>query len=166
MHCRNVTALVLLCLPFLACSSTASDPQKSTEPKIQSTTSASAGGVAITDEMIGRSRGAMQLSGLSSDASYGYSQKSPIKIGGGFDSGSDRTYQFLNALRGPHGEALTYSRIGTCCEFKTPNSPFGGVGLLEVYEVRYAGAAEGRRLYFNWYDSAEPLVPAGLSAAK
>jgi hypothetical protein len=122
--------------------------------------------VAITDELIGRSRGSMPLSGRSSDTSYGYSEKSPIKIGGGFDSGSDRTYRFLNALRGPHGEELTYSRIGTCCEFKTPNSPFDGVGLLEVYEVRYQGAAEERRLYFNWYDEAELLVPVGLSVAK
>jgi hypothetical protein len=108
----------------------------------------------ITEEMIGRSRGAMQLSRAATDPQYGYSERSPVKVGGGFGTGSDRTYQFLNALRGPNGEAVTYDRIGTCCAFKTANSPFDGTGLLEVYEIAGPGVAPPRRLYFNWLTKA------------
>ncbi len=115
----------------------------------------------ITDEMIGRSRGTMHLSRTTADKNYGYSENAPVAVGGGFGTGSDRTYQFLNALRGPNGESLSYTRVGTCCPFKSPKSPFGGEALLEVYEITYSGA-KPRRLYFNWYDEGEVLVPVGL----
>jgi hypothetical protein len=114
--------------------------------------------------MIGRGRGAMKLGRSATDAEYGYSERLPIKVGGGFGSGSERTYQYLNALRGPAGEAVRYDRIGTCCPFKSPSSPFDGEALLEVYAVAIAGGAP-KRLYFNWYDEGEVLVPVGFSAA-
>ena len=147
---------------FLSCAST----PKPTEPKILSNTTSSADGVAISDEMIGRRRGAMELSQAASDPQYGYSELSPIKIGGGFGDGSDRTYKYLNALRGPNGEAIRYERVGTCCPFKSPKSPFGGEALLEVYEIAGPGAEPPKRLYFNWYDESAVLVPVGLSASK
>ena len=70
----------------------------------------------------------------------------------------------MNALRGPAGESIKYDRIGTCCPFKSPISPFDGEALLEVYEVSISGGPP-KRLYFNWYDSGELFVPVGFSAA-
>ena len=44
-----------------------------------------------------------------------------------------------------------YVRIGTCCKFKTDNSPLGS-GLLDQYEVSYDGLVEPVILYLNMYD--------------
>jgi len=153
----GVATLLLLC-----CSSA----PKPAQPAVLSNSSGTAGGVAITDEMIGRSRGAMKLSTAASDPQYGYSERLPVMIGGGFGEGSDRTYKYLNALRGPNGEAVAYDRVGTCCPFKSPHSPFGGEALLEVYEITIRGSEGSKRLYFNWYDDGPVLVPVGLSAVK
>jgi len=147
---------------LLSACSTTSSPK--TPEILSTTTSTNPEGVAITDEMIGRGKGAMKLSRSATDAEYGYSDHSPVKVGGGFGSGSERTYQYLNALRGPAGEPVKYDRIGTCCPFKSPNSPFDGEALLEVYAVAISGGSP-KRLYFNWYDEGDLLVPVGLSAA-
>ena len=119
----------------------------------------------ITDEMIGRKYPPMLLTIIAEDPKYAFSQRSPVMVGGGFGEGGHNTYRFLNALRGPNGEVVHYARIGTCCKFRTPNSPFGESALLEVYEITYAGE-KPKRLYFNWYDSGEPMIPVGLSAEK
>jgi len=107
----------------------------------------------------------MLLEATAKDEKYGYSEKMPILVGGGFGKGSGSTYKFLNALLGPKSEVVHYTRIGTCCSFKTKNSPFGDEGLLEVYEIRFEGGT-AKRLYFNWYDSGTPMIPLGLTARK
>jgi hypothetical protein len=142
-----------------ACSTATTQP-----PPAVSTTRTGQSGTVITADMIGRSRGAMALSRRASDAAYAYSEAVPVKIGGGFDGGADRTYQYLNSLRGPNGEAVRYDRVGTCCPFETPSSPFGE-GLLEVFTLTYSGLDQPKRLYFNWYEEGEVLVPLGLTAA-
>ncbi len=118
----------------------------------------------VSEEKIGRQFPALLLKVKATNAKYGVSQEAAVKVGGGFDEGSHRVYGFLNALTGPHGEPVHYTRIGTCCGFKTPNSPFGGEGLLEVYEVTFEGGTQPLRLYFDWYDSEDLLIPVGLSA--
>jgi hypothetical protein len=158
-------SLVVSAAGFLSCGTTQTQKPSDVPAPVLSSTSASAGGMIVTDEMIGRSRGEMRLSKRATATDYGYAEKSPVRVGGGFGSGSERTYQFLNALRGPGGEHVTYSRIGTCCPFKSPNSPFDGEGLLEMYEINYPGASAPRRLYFDWYDEAEVLIPLGLTSA-
>jgi len=154
-------AAASIALLFSACSTA---PKQKSPEILSTTTSTTPSGRVITDEMIGRSKGTMKLSRPATDSDYGYSEKSPVKVGGGFGSGSERTYQFLNALRGPAGESIKYDRIGTCCPFKSPNSPFDGEALLEVYEVSIGGGTP-KRLYFNWYDGGDLFVPFGFSAA-
>lgn len=146
---------------FLSCASA----PKNVQPTVLSRSSSTAGGVAITDEMIGRRRGEMQLSQASIDPSYAFSEHAPVLIGGGFDSGSDRTYKYLNALRSPNGEPIKYDRVGTCCPFKSANSPFGDEALLEVYQLTIPGIGK-KRIYFNWYENGDPLIPIGLAAAR
>ncbi len=164
MNDRLFVTLVAVSVSVLvqACSST----PKQTEPKTLSNTTATSGGIVISDEMIGRPRGVMHLSQVSKDPAYGYTEGLPVMVGGGFGTGSDRTYKYLNTLRGPNGQPIKYNRVGTCCSFKTPNSPFGdGQGLLEVYQITVPGTESPKRLYFNWYDEGAVLVPVGLSAA-
>jgi hypothetical protein len=136
------------------------------QPQVETVSSSRVTGEShpISDEMIGRPKGTMLLSQTAANASYGYSQHSPVMIGGGFGSGSERTYKFLNSLRGPNGETITYDRVGTCCPFKSKNSPFGDEALLEVYEIVAPGFQQPKRLYFNWYDEGVALIPMGLSA--
>jgi hypothetical protein len=116
--------------------------------------------------MIGSQYPPMAIKGQAKDSGYGYSEKLAIRLGGGFSEGSKNTYRFLNALLGPQGQKVHYERVGTCCGFKTANSPFGDSALLEVWEISYEGAKRPSRLYFNWYDEGEVLVPVGLTAAK
>lgn len=154
---------------FLAACTTTPTPKPAAEPPaeiLSSTTATGPDGMVITDEMMGRRSGEMSLTRTAGGESYGWSQMAPVKVGGGFDSGAERTYKFLNTLRGPNGEDVHYDRVGTCCPFTSPNSPFeGGGALLEVYEVSYKGMAGKRRLYFDWYDEAEMMIPKGLTAA-
>ena len=99
-----------------------------------------------------------------SNSSFGYSQSNPILVGGeNLSDGPLRQRQYLENLTGPRGERIFYKRLGSCCEFETDNSPFGG-GLLDRYEITYAGLKEPIILFFNMYDppQEEVLVPEGL----
>jgi hypothetical protein len=108
----------------------------------------------------------MKLSHASTNPNYAFSEHTPVLIGGGFESGADRTYKYLNSLRGPNGQTIHYARVGTCCPFKSANSPFGGEALLEVYQLSIPGVGAPKRLYFNWYETGDVLVPVGLSTTR
>jgi hypothetical protein len=161
-HLIKFSGAVATYVLLASCSSTT----KNAQPAVLSSTSSSAGGAVITDEMIGRRRGEMKLSQSSTDPLYAFSERAPVLIGGGFASGSDRTYKYLNSLRSSNGELVKYDRIGTCCPFKSPNSPFGGEALLEVYQLSIPGVGAPKRLYFNWYETGDVLIPVGLSATQ
>src|SRR4051794_36005978 len=63
------------------------------------------------------------------EGAYGFSRENPIHVGGG--PAGQRA--FLEALRGPDGQPLAWRRLGSCCEFETPNGLMG-LGLLDLYE--------------------------------
>ena len=147
-------AAALSMLLVTSCSSSAK------QPDVLSTTRSS-----VPEEAIGHQFGVASLSQSATDAAYGYSEKSPVLVGGGFENGGRNTYRFLNALLGPNGQIVHYDRVGTCCPFKTPNSPFEGEGILEIYQITFDGGKPAR-LYFNWYDSGDVLIPKGLTARK
>ncbi|MES2486510.1 MAG: 2-dehydro-3-deoxyphosphooctonate aldolase [Bacteroidota bacterium] len=90
---------------------------------------------------------------------YGYSEKNPIKVGG-VNSGPANERAYLNRLTGPNGEAVTYVRKGSCCQFETPNSSWGG--MLDVYIVTIAGDPVKKELYINMYDKDELHAPKGF----
>jgi len=159
MHYRFAITLFLLALGLTPLAAYAQESQKTPLITSSSTTS-------ISEEMIGAKHGHMVLGKNASIDTYGYKPESPVPVGGGFSKGSKNTYRFLNALLGPDGQEVHYTRVGTCCEFKTSNSPFGDSALLEVYEITFEGAKKPSRLYFNWYDPGEVLIPVGLTAVK
>lgn len=97
----------------------------------------------------------------SSDKTYGYTEKNPIMVGGN-NEGPKNERRFLNALTGPNGEEIEYLRIGSCCNFRTRNSSFGGGGLLDMYNINYEGLKDDLVLYINMYDSDTLKVPVGL----
>lgn len=97
---------------------------------------------------------------LLTDATYGYTEKNPIKVGGG-ENGPLNEREYLNALTGPNGEKVVYERGGSCCTFRTKNSPFGA-GMLDIYKVTYEGKNDTVNLYLNMYDKSKLKAPAGF----
>ncbi len=89
--------------------------------------------------------------------SYGLVPENPVRVGGG--PAGERAY--LGALRSPRGEPVVSRRLGSCCEFETPNG-FNGMGLLDMFEVTYDGLDAPVRLYLDMYDAEEVRAPAGF----
>ena len=95
---------------------------------------------------------------------YGLSQNDPILVGGeNLQQGPVYERAYLDKLTGPDGEKVSYTRVGSCCQFKTPHGMLGG-GMLDKYEVIYEGLDDPVVLYFNMYDphSGDIKVPEGF----
>ncbi|QNH63922.1 hypothetical protein [Hymenobacter sediminicola] len=107
---------------------------------------------------------------VATDPEYGVTQKKPVCVGGKIDSMTDsgvrNQQRYLNALRGPGGEEISYRRRGSCCAFKTPNGIIDGMGMLDVYEITWAGSPKPMLVYLNFYDDGPLLAPVGLTLAK
>ncbi len=102
---------------------------------------------------------------LADAGALGYARSNPILVGGGADDGVASERRYLAALRGPGGETVRFERLGSCCQFRTPNGP-EGTGLLDVYEVTYDGLARPVLLYLNMYDGGGAgAVPEGFTRA-
>ena len=93
---------------------------------------------------------------------YGLSKENPIKVGGLAKGGPQSERAYLKMLCGPNNEEIRYQRSGSCCHFKTPNSPFGG--LLDMYTINHEGIDEPIIIYLNSYDISEEniVAPFGL----
>jgi hypothetical protein len=92
----------------------------------------------------------------SSDATYGYTQDNPIKVGGDIFGGPARERAYLDHLRGPEGQAITYQRLG---------STGYGDTILDIYEVSYDGLAEPILLYTDMYVFEDLFSPVGFTCA-
>ncbi len=117
-------------------------------------------------ENLERLGNAFLLTAVSGDATYGFAEKNPIKVGSSKgEAKASGEYLFMNALTGPNGEAITYRRLGSCCSFKSPNG-FLGTGLLDRFEVKYEGLKEPIILYLNMYDPGMVKAPKGFGFRK
>jgi len=96
------------------------------------------------------------------DKKYGYDPDYPVNIF--FQNTNSETLnetRFLNALAGPNGEKITYTRLETCCPFPTKRSNMGA-GFLNVYELKWEGQKKPIKLYLNIYEKGILMVPMGL----
>jgi len=103
---------------------------------------------------------------FSKDKKYGYNPDYPINIF--YRNTKDETLnetRFLNALAGPNGEKITYTRLETCCPFPTKRSDMGA-GFLNVYELKWEGQKKPVKIYLNIYEKGILMVPMGLSLKK
>lgn len=99
---------------------------------------------------------------FSKDKKYGYDPDYPINIF--YRNTKDETInetRFLNALAGPNGEKITYTKLETCCPFPAKRSDMGA-GFLNVYELNWVGQKKPIRLYLNVYEKGILMVPMGL----
>lgn len=109
-----------------------------------------------------------ELTEISTDPTYGLSEKNPIQVGGvSSNEGPKNERRFLNALAGPNGETVTYFRAGSCCPIKSKNDPFGtGSVMLDNYLVTWEGANDTVSIYINMYDSGILKAPKGFTIKK
>jgi hypothetical protein len=104
---------------------------------------------------------------LEAAGALGYASGNAIRVGGGMEQGEHNQHAYLNALRGPGGERVTWYRLGSCCEFQTPNGIEGKAGRLDAYEVTYPGLPHPVVLYINLYDPPQgSAVPQGFTRAQ
>lgn len=106
------------------------------------------------------------LKEYSKDKKYGYDKDYPVNVF--YISTRDETInqeRFLNALAGPNGEQISYTKVESCCPFPTKRSDMGA-GFLDVYEVRWEGQKKPIQLYLNIYEKGALQVPVGLSIKK
>ena len=109
---------------------------------------------------------AFVLTEIATDPDYGYSETQPIKVGtGSANDGPKNERRFLNALAGPNGEPISYTRGGSCCGVKSKNG-FMGVAMLDFYEVTWQGSTDTATLYLNMYDPGELKAPVGFAIRK
>ena len=99
----------------------------------------------------------------SKDRRYGYDQDYPINLF--FQNTQNETInqeRFLNALAGPKGEKITYTKLESCCPFPSKRSNMGA-GLLDVYELKWEGQKRPIILYLNIYEKGLLMIPIGLT---
>jgi hypothetical protein len=99
---------------------------------------------------------------FSKDKKYGYDKDYPINIF--YRNTKDETInqqRFLNALAGPKGEKISYTKLENCCPFPTKNTDLGA-GFLDVYELKWDGQTKPILLYLNIYEKGILMVPVGL----
>ncbi|WP_299209501.1 hypothetical protein [uncultured Dokdonia sp.] len=108
----------------------------------------------------------LDITEVSEDATYGYSEKNPIMIGGGFSSGASNQRRYFASLAGPDGETVRFVRLGSCCGYESENAQLGGIALLDKYQLTYEGLKEPFIFYISLYDEEMVYVPKGLSPRK
>jgi hypothetical protein len=106
------------------------------------------------------------LTEYSKDPKYGYDADYPVNVF--FRNSNDENLnavRFLNALAGPKGEKITYTKLESCCPFPTKRSEMGA-GFLDVYEIKWDGQKSPLKLYINIYERGYLFVPMGLTVKK
>ncbi|MCF6130287.1 2-dehydro-3-deoxyphosphooctonate aldolase [Flavobacterium sp. AS60] len=106
------------------------------------------------------------LTEYSKDKKYGYDADYPINVF--YKNTKDENLnaeRFLNALAGPKGEKITFSKVESCCPFPTKRTEIGA-GFLDLYELKWEGQTEPVKLYLNIYEKGYLLVPVGLTIKK
>jgi hypothetical protein len=112
------------------------------------------------------SSGVFKIKLFAKDKKYGFNKDYPVNL---FyqDTKNDSINQqrFLNALAGPKGEKLVYKKLENCCPFPSKRAG-SGAGLLDVYEISWAGSDKPLKLYLNMYEKGILMVPMGLTLKK
>src|SRR5690606_19106526 len=86
---------------------------------------------------------------------YGFRREQPIQVGGSPMYGAARQRRFLDSLRGPEGQPITYRRRG---QDRAPDGT-----ILDAYEVSYEGLEKPLTLFLDWYHYTAPRLPRGFS---
>jgi hypothetical protein len=156
----QILILAIACSLGVACGSAKKSQTASTTSNANSS-AALGNAIAGNYEMLDDNT--FKLTSVSTDDTYGYSEKNAIKVGSGSALGGPAAERkFLNALLGPNGQTISYVRRGSCCAVKSPNG-FSGWAMLDIYEVKYSGLEKPITLYINMYDPGVLQAPKGFT---
>jgi len=92
----------------------------------------------------------------SEDPTYAYTTQNPAQVGGGAMYVAARERRYMDALRGPNGQVITYKRLGSLPQ--GPNSQT----ILDAYQVTYDGLEKPITIYIDAYHYWDPAVPKGF----
>ncbi len=93
---------------------------------------------------------------ISADPSYGLTPDNPIRVGNtNIADGLERMELYLNTLRGPGFEEISYTRLNPL--YNTQRE------IVDAYTVTYAGLAGPMTLYFEIFKFETPQAPLGFN---
>jgi hypothetical protein len=98
--------------------------------------------------------------GVSDEPAFATTKEQAVQVGGGAMYVAARERRYLDALRGPMGEALQYKRTGSLP--LAPNSDT----ILDAYEITYPGLEKPVIFYLDAYHFDDALkAPKGFTCA-
>lgn len=97
---------------------------------------------------------------VSEAPAFATTREHPVQVGGGTMYAAARERRYLDALRGPMGEAVRYRRIGSL----RPDNE--GRTILDSYEITYPGLEKPLVFYLDAYHFDDTLkAPKGFTCA-
>ncbi|WP_159799355.1 2-dehydro-3-deoxyphosphooctonate aldolase [Flavobacterium sp. MK4S-17] len=103
---------------------------------------------------------------ISNSDKYGYDPDYPVNLGFlSLKSSEVNVDRYFGALTGPQGQKLIYNKIESCCPFPSKRNDMGA-GILDIYEVKWEGLKEPKRIHINLYEKGEILAPLGFGIKK
>lgn len=104
------------------------------------------------------------LTTYSKEKRYGYDKDYPINVFyKNLAAAKENQERFLNALAGPKGEKINYTKTGICCPFPNAKTEMG-VANLDIYNITWEGQKKSITLYLNSYEKGELMIPMGFTA--
>ena len=91
------------------------------------------------------------------DETYAYTKERAVQVGGSPLYGASRQRRYLDTLRGPEGQVVTWKRLG---QDRAPDGT-----IIDAYHVTYEGLEKPVILYLDWYHYNPILAPRGFSCA-
>ena len=93
---------------------------------------------------------------IATDPDYAFSPEQPIRVGTvNIYDGISRMEAYLNTLRGPNMEEISYIRLSP--EFNAKEE------VVDAYQITYAGLGSPIILYFSIYSYETPMAPLGFT---
>lgn len=147
--------LIFLVIPFFVASCGATK----VEPEINTIANSSSNPLSSSKDFAPF----IDVTTYSEHVEYGISEKYPVYVGG-FKEGQGPSNQrrYLASLAGPQGEEIQFTRRGSCCPYESENG-FGGIALLDIYEVWYEGLEEPILIYISFYEKEQLYIPQGFT---
>jgi hypothetical protein len=93
------------------------------------------------------------------DPEYGLVVNKAVQIGGGALYMAARERRYLDSLKGPGGQTLTYKRVGSTGLKPNDSRP------IDMWEVTWEGAPKPITIFLFAYMYGEPKVPAGFTCS-
>lgn len=91
---------------------------------------------------------------VAEDPTYGVTRENPVLLGGGAVTVAARERKYLEALRGPGGQSIRFTRSGSV---QGPDKT-----ILDRWELMWAGRSEPFVVFLDVYRWSMPRAPQGL----